>query len=224
MSDDRHSIAEQQELITDPEEKARREVENGVRQAYLAADIMRDHIQDPERPFELSPRYILQLNHAALEGIHPLAGTYRNTPVKIAKSKHTPPDHFLVPELLAQLCDYVNESWETKRAVHLAAYVLWRLNWIHPFADGNGRTARMLMYVVLNIKLDMMLSGSPTIPDQIADDKTPYYAALELADEAWKNNVDVDVSATETLLEGMLAKQLVSVANEASAQDAKGSS
>jgi hypothetical protein len=32
-------------------------------------------------------------------------------------------------------------------AIHLAAYLMWRLNWIHPFADGNGRTARMTSYV-----------------------------------------------------------------------------
>jgi fido (protein-threonine AMPylation protein) len=34
----------------------------------------------------------------------------------------------------------------------------------HPFADGNGRTARAVAYVVLGIKLDSLLSGAPTIP------------------------------------------------------------
>jgi hypothetical protein len=28
----------------------------------------------------------------------------------------------------------------------LAAYGLWRLNWIHPFVEGNGRTARAVCY------------------------------------------------------------------------------
>lgn len=211
MSNDRHSIVEQQELITDLDEKARREVANGVRQAYLAAAIVRDHIQEPERPFKLAPRHILQLNYEALEGIHLMAGTYRNTPIKISKSKHIPPEPFSVPEHVASLCDYVNENWKTASAIHLAAYVLWRLNWIHPFADGNGRTARMLMYMVLNIKLDMMLSGSPTIPEQIAKDKDPYYALLEFSDNAWKQNEVVNVSVAESILDRMLAKQLLSV-------------
>ena len=178
MSGDRHSIAQHPHLITDPDEKARREAENGIRQFYLATDIIREHIHDRERPFGLAPRHILQLHHAALEGIDTFAGTYRNTPVTIAKSRHRPPEHFLVPELVAQLCDYVAENWDAASAIHLAAYVQWRLNWIHPFADGNGRTSRAVMYVVLNIRLDGLLAGTPTIPDQIADDKRPYYDAL----------------------------------------------
>jgi hypothetical protein len=75
----------------------------------------------------------------------------------------------------------------------------------------DGRTARTISYVVLCTRLDGLLPGAPTIPDQIADDKPPYYAALEAADEAWAKSGTVDVSAMESLLRGMLAKQLVSV-------------
>jgi len=83
------------------------------------------------------------------------------------------------------LCDYVNTNWDSRSALHLAAYVLWKLNWIHPFVDGNGRTARTLSNVVLNVKLDALLPGLPSIPEQIAEDKKPYYDALEEADHAW---------------------------------------
>jgi Fic family protein len=100
------------------------------------------------------------------------AGTFRNTPVSIGGSGHTPVEPFMVAEEVSQLCEYVNENWE-RSALHLAAYVLWRLNWIHPFADGNGRTARTVSYIVLSAKLDSLLPGSPTIPDQISVDKTP---------------------------------------------------
>jgi Fic family protein len=88
------------------------------------------------------------------------------------------------------------------------------MNWIHPFADGNGRTARAISYVVLSVKLDSLLPGTPTIPDQIASDKRPYYEALEMADAAWVGD-RIDVSALETLLSGMLAKQLLNAAKEA---------
>jgi Fic family protein len=147
------------------------------------------------------------------------AGTFRNTPVSIGGSGHTPVEPFMVAEEVAQLCEYVNENWE-RSALHLAAYVLWRLNWIHPFADGNGRTARTVSYIVLSAKLDSLLPGSPTIPDQISVDKTPYYSALESADTSWKSKNDVDVSQLENMLGAMLAKQLVNAANQAS----KGSS
>jgi Fic family protein len=91
---------------------------------------------------------------------------------------------------------------------------LWKLNWIHPFSEGNGRTARAVSYVVLSIKLDGLLPGKPTIPDQIAADKSPYYDALEKADEAFEAGM-INVSALENLLDSMLATQLVSVAREA---------
>jgi Fic family protein len=215
VAGDRHSIAEQLELITDLQEKARREAENGVRQFNLAINIIREHVKEAERPFRLRSSTILRLHKEVLEGIHLLAGTFRNTAVKIGGSGHQPVDAFLVPEETEHLCEYVNDNWSTKSALHLSAYVLWRLNWIHPFADGNGRTARTVSYVVLSIKLDGLLPGIPTIPDQIASDKSPYYLALEEADDVWKATSEVDVSKLEAMLEGMLAKQLISAANQA---------
>ena len=89
------------------------------------------------------------------------------------------------------------------------------MNWIHPFADGNGRTARAVANVVLNIHLDMMLPGTLSIPDQIAADKTPYYRALEAADAAWHEGRGVDVSDLETLLQTLLARQLANAVHAA---------
>lgn len=121
------------------------------------------------------------------------------------------------------MCEYVNGHWSSASAVHLCAFVLWKLNWIHPFADGNGRTARAVSYVVLSIKLDSILPGTPTIPEQIADDKTPYYAALESADTAFKAG-QIDVGDLERMLGAMLAKQLLNAAKAASAESNKGES
>ena len=215
MTGDRHSFTEARELITDPDEVARRETENGVRQFELALEAIRTHVKEKDRPFRLRPSLILQLNEAALRGIHPLAGTFRNTTIQISKSKHIPPEPFMVSEEVGFLCDYVNGKWAEANVLHLGAYVLWRLNWIHPFADGNGRTSRAVSYVVMSIKLDSILPGTPTIPEQIAADKGPYYDALEAADAAWREREAVDVSILETMLEGMLARQLLHAANEA---------
>lgn len=68
--------------------------------------------------------------------------------------------------------------------------------------------------MVLNIKLNSLLPGTPTIPDLIAADKAPYYAALEKADREWRFE-KVDLSAMEALLESLLAKQLLSATREA---------
>jgi Fic family protein len=137
--------------------------------------------------------------------------------VKIHGSLHQPPEPAFVPDEVQAMCEYINENWSMS-AVHLAAYVLWKMNWIHPFADGNGRTARAVSYVVLSVKLDSLLPGTPTIPEQIAADKDPYYKALEEADKAW-TETKVDVSALETLLSNMLAKQLLNAAKQAAGEN-----
>jgi Fic family protein len=144
LSGDRHSVAESPALLSDPDEIARREAENGLRQFSLALEIIRTHVKDAERPFRLRSSVVLRLHKAALDGLHQLAGTWRNTPVKIGCSGHQPPEEAFVSEEVEALCTYVNNHWNDKSAVHLCAYVLWKLNWIHPFSDGNGRTARVV--------------------------------------------------------------------------------
>lgn len=105
------------------------------------------------------------------------------------------------------MCDYVNGQWDATTPIHLAAYVMWRLNWIHPFADGNGRTSRVVSYLVLSVRAGSLLPGTPTIPDQIVDNRKPYFDALDSADRAFREG-RVDVSKMEALLGTLLANQL----------------
>jgi len=142
-----------------------------------------------------------------LAGISSYAGNYRPGGVAIEGSKHEPVGAHLVPELIEDMCDYVNDRWDESTPLHLAAYLMWRLNWIHPFADGNGRTSRIISYVVLSIRAGAVLPGTPTIPDQIVDNRNPYFEALDAADSACRDG-KIDVSKMETLLAALLAKQL----------------
>ncbi|MCW5980475.1 MAG: Fic family protein [Bryobacteraceae bacterium] len=68
---------------------------------------------------------------------------------KSAGSRHRPVGAHQVPEMVEDLCDYINENWGRRNALHLCAYVMWRLNWIHPFTDGDGRTACAASYLVV---------------------------------------------------------------------------
>ena len=210
---DRHSRAEDAELIKDPDEKARREVANGLRQIDKVNEMVEYWLQ-PDRPFKLRVSHLLSLNREALAGISLYAGNFRPGPVEIQGSKHEPPGAHLVPELVEELCDYVNSNFGKKSPVHLAAFVLWRLNWIHPFADGNGRTARAVAYLVLCVAVKMRLPGTNTIPEQISRNKQPYYEALESADKTTDVNHS-DLGAMEEMLSSMLAEQLLSVHKEA---------
>jgi Fic family protein len=150
---DRQSKAESAKLIADPRERAAREARNGLVQFDLVDKLIEAH-RHPDRPFRLRPSLILALHRAALDGISSYAGNYRPAGVGIQGSGHEPPGAHLVPELIEEMCDYVNDNLD-KPAIHLSAYVLWRLNWIHPFDDGNGRTARALSYLFSVLGLDI---------------------------------------------------------------------
>jgi Fic family protein len=206
----RHSRAFDAEIITDPDALARQEALNGLRQ-FDAVIRMVESFLDPQRqPFKFRPSHLLHLHREALAGISGYAGNWRPAQIAIHGSQHNPPNAFEVPERIEELCDYVNEKWEEKSPIHLAAYVMWRLNWIHPFTDGNGRTSRAAAYMILCVKMGYILPGKRTIPDQIAEDKTPYYKALEAADRAWQGG-KVDLTALKDLLSSMLANQLVAI-------------
>lgn len=201
----RDSRALEPELITDPQEKAAAEARNGFRQYDAAIGAI--HTALDRGSFKLRPSLILSLQREALAGISSYAGNYRPGGVAIEGSKHEPVGAHLVPELIEEMCDYVNDHWNESTPLHLAAYLMWRLNWIHPFADGNGRTSRIISYVVLSIRAGAVLPGTPTIPDQIIDNRSPYFEALDAADSAYRGG-KIDVSRMEDLLAGLLAKQL----------------
>ena len=209
----RHSRALIPALIADEQERAKAEARNGLLQydeAMATVLSALDRAKDGHR-WRLRPSLILGLQRRALQDISSFAGTYRPGPVEIEQSTHTPPDAFRVPELVEDLCDYVNDHWQQKTAIHLAAYILWRLNWIHPFDDGNGRTSRIVSYVALLIKSESTLGGSPTIPALIVNHRRDYFAALDRADEALRQHDHVDVGGMEALLSSLLAKQLTSI-------------
>jgi Fic family protein len=196
------------------EDIKRLETENGFRQSELAVDMI-EYFLDRDRPFKLQPSHIQSLQAEAVKGIEQRPGEWRMGPIGIEKSDHAPPPAHMVKAHIIEMCDYVNVEFHEKSAFHLAAYIMWRLNWIHPFEDGNGRTSRTLSYIVLCIKTGYRIPGSPTVPDQIQRNRKPYFDALEAADAALKQGGVIDVSAMEDLLKKLLAFQLVSVLDKA---------
>lgn len=209
----RHTKAKVQRIVKDPRKKAILEAKNAINQFDLALRMI-EHWNAGDAKFRLEPSHILQLHRVALEGLDHFAGTFRNGPVEIGKSSHIPPDAFQVSALVTEMCDYVNKKWRRSSALHLCSYIMWRLNWIHPFSDGNGRTTRAIAYVVLCARLGYRLPGEVTVPELIAAKKTPYYSALEKADKAEKSG-KADVKAMELLLSSLLARQLLDVHSHA---------
>jgi Fic family protein len=205
----RHSVAATPDLISDPIAKAEAEARNGLLQFDLGLQIIEDALAKG-KDFRWRPSTIQALHREALRGISEFAGNWRPASVGIEGSRHEPVGAHLVPESIEDLCEYLNSNMAEMTAIRLAAYTMWRLNWIHPFSDGNGRTSRIFSYVVLCVKLGFVLRGARTIPDQIVENRKPYFDALEAADAAWKSGV-LDISLMESLLERLLAIQLTDV-------------
>src|ERR1017187_2265492 len=89
----------------------------------------------------------------------------------------------------------------------LPAYALWRLNWIHPFVEGNGRTARAACYYLICMTQGKLLPGKKIVPERIRENRQPYYAGLQEADRNW-NEGHFDVSQLAAYLLDLLTGQL----------------
>ena len=209
---DRHSEAGSDPPIArTSEEIAAREAENALLQFDCLRELIRNAVTSGG--LHLRPSTLIELNRLAIGGLHERAGAYRTVPIVIHGSTYNPPDADDVARFVDDLCDYVNSN-SGKPAIYLAGYVMWRLNWIHPFYDGNGRTTRAVSYLVLCSRLGYELPGTRTIPEIIAANKKPYYKALDAAD-GHDAAGRLDVSAMEDLLSGCLAEQLAGVISEA---------
>lgn len=132
------------------------------------------------RPF-LSQTLLKAFNFHAVACLHTSAGQYR--PCEVIVGSHQPIQHFRVQAWMDDFTNMVNRLWSDMDAVVLAAYVLWGINNVHPFENGNGRTARAAAYFVLCVRIGGFLPGGPQILEVLkADRREDYVAALTHAD------------------------------------------
>ncbi|MCT4664067.1 MAG: Fic family protein [Flavobacteriales bacterium] len=126
---------------------------------------------------QITERDILQIHSLILQGINKEnAGAYRKVQVIISGAKHIPPQPFLVPKKMEELMIWYNENKNLLHPIDLSAEMHERLVTIHPFIDGNGRTSRLLMNLIL------LQHGYPiVILKGDVENRLKYYQALELA-------------------------------------------
>ncbi len=103
------------------------------------------------------------------------AGKYRKGSVRISGSTHLPPEGFEVPQLMRDFAAWIQKNKRKLHPVVFASLAHHRLAAIHPFEDGNGRTARLLMNLLL------MQRGFPLVVI-LKNDRKKYYRALDRAD------------------------------------------
>jgi Fic family protein len=130
-------------------------------------------VDEAQAPTPFLVRQIHQLVLAQIDDDS--AGQYRHLPVRIAGSAHTPPDAWEVERLMLAWSDWLSAESRSLHPVERAAIAHHRLVAIHPFIDGNGRTARLVMNLLL-----MQAGYPPTIIEQTT--RLQYYRALAQAD------------------------------------------
>lgn len=134
-----------------------------------------------DKKHTVSEQLIRSLQHLIIKEIEDSdAGRYRQGSVRITGSSHKPPDAFKIPKLMEDLTAWIKKNTKKLHPVQLAALAHHKLVNIHPFTDGNGRTARLFMNLIL------MQKGYPMVVI-LKNDRQKYYRALEKAD---KGNTD----------------------------------
>lgn len=111
------------------------------------------------------------------------AGKYRTGNAMITGSKHKPPHASKIPFLMHEFISWVKKNFNKMHPVILASQAHHKLVHIHPFTDGNGRTARLLMNLIL------MQHGYPIVII-LKNERKKYYNALEKADKGFLNDIE----------------------------------
>ncbi len=146
-----------------------------VKDHHTALEYLYDLI-DINKKHTVSEMLIKNLHQIILQTIdREWAGKYRNANVIIGGAKHTPPDALQVPNQMRDLIIWLNSKKNQLNIVELSALLHHKVVYIHPFFDGNGRTARLTM------NLFLMQAGYPLVVIMKTDRKK-YYDVLGKAD------------------------------------------
>lgn len=195
-------------LFLEPESEAGRFVskQNGARQfdflhtswaiAHYGVGLQIDH------------HFICELNRYATHYISIQPGQYRRH-YNVRVANHKPSDWCLVYGEMQEFIDVLCREWSKWDELQLAAYALWGVNHIHPFADGNGRTARALCYFVLCRKLGSWLRGRVAFIELIKEQRHDEYCEiLQRMHDAKTDGMMTDLGEMTAFLNEMVLQQI----------------
>ncbi len=130
-----------------------------------------------EKNITFSQHLIKSLHQLVTQNIEKeWAGRYRNGPVRITGTPHQPPNALDIPHHMNDLIRWAGMNQQKLHPVELAAILHHKFVHIHPFFDGNGRTGRLIMNILL------MQRGYP-LAVILKNDRKRYYRVLQEADD-----------------------------------------
>ncbi len=125
--------------------------------------------------YQFNERDILAVHALVLQKIEKeFNGRYRTSGVRISGANFLPPNALKIPDLMEDLVNWANLESLKLHPIIKATIFHHRFVWIHPFFDGNGRTARLLFNIIL------MKEGYPPAII-LRNDRKKYYDALNKA-------------------------------------------
>ena len=158
-------------------------------------------------------RVLRQFHQAATVFLLKRPGEYRRSKVSVGRegvAVFEPPHWNAVPRLMQEFFAELAVLWTAGDPLDVAAFALWRVTWIHPFPDGNGRTAFAFAYACLCLKLGALLPLADTILDQMLADPAQCNGPLHIADESIKAGGQPDLSQLKRYYDQLLLKQIQS--------------
>ncbi len=142
-------------------------------------------------------------------------GEFREGPVVVTNGNgdvvHNPPPADEVDGHIEKFFAELLDNWPTKQPQEIGAFCLWMINWVHPFKNGNGRSARAFCYACLCLKLGFVLPGTKSVIDLIMEQRDDYYSALKIADNAYEANGVPDLEPMIEFVDRLLFEQLNSI-------------
>jgi len=126
---------------------------------------------------EIDEDAVLRTHELVLLGVDETAGRYRTSTVRIAGATFMPPPSGEVRQRILDLLGWLRDNPDELTPIELAALFHHRLVQIHPFNEGNGRTARLLMNAIL------IRNGYPYITNITHRDRARYLRTLSEADQ-----------------------------------------
>lgn len=154
------------------------EAKNHHEAVYYLYDLI-----EHEKRQTISEKLIRSLHQLIIKDIEDHEpGQYRKGNVMITGSSHRPPEAYEVPRLMEELVNWVKRNQKVLHPVELAAISHHQFVHIHPFSDGNGRTARLFMNLIL------MQNGYPLVMI-LKNDRKKYYRSLEKADHGQASEI-----------------------------------
>ena len=172
------------EVIERDERKHFLKPEQEVRNYFLALNYLEEKVKKKER---FSKKLILDVQKyvekgaskekIGLRGAMPPGVLFAVYDSQTGNPDYIPPEYLDIPDLLDELVEYVNTTDDHPLIV--AAVVHYQLVTIHPFEDGNGRTARLLSGYILDIN-GYGFNGIGSLEEYFAYDINEYYESIQM--------------------------------------------